>query len=95
MWKDIILNYREEVAKFWEENNFFQQIDHSKEKFYCLEMFPYPSGNPYGSCQKLYIGDVLPDLKVYKVITSSIQWAGTYLECRENAARQNNLDPKT
>ena len=31
--------------KFWEENKFFKtKIDKSKKKFYCLEMFPYPSG---------------------------------------------------
>ena len=31
---------------YWEENNSFKSIeDPSKEKYYVLEMFPYPSGN--------------------------------------------------
>ena len=31
---------------YWEENKIFEsKLDHSKKKFYCLEMFPYPSGN--------------------------------------------------
>jgi len=30
---------------FWEQNKTFRaEIDHSKEKYYCLDMFPYPSG---------------------------------------------------
>ena len=31
--------------QFWEEQQTFRaEIDHDKEKFYCLDMFPYPSG---------------------------------------------------
>ena len=31
--------------KKWDENNSFKaEIDRNKKKFYCLEMFPYPSG---------------------------------------------------
>ena len=31
--------------KFWEDQQTFHaEIDHDKEKFYCLDMFPYPSG---------------------------------------------------
>jgi hypothetical protein len=31
--------------KYWQENKSFEVIeDDSKEKFYCLSMFPYPSG---------------------------------------------------
>ena len=31
--------------QYWAENNIFKtEIDHSKPKFYCLDMFPYPSG---------------------------------------------------
>jgi leucyl-tRNA synthetase len=38
------------IEKKWQEewdNNktFFAKIDKNKKKFYCLEMFPYPSGN--------------------------------------------------
>ena len=31
--------------KFWDENKSFKTLnDKTKKKFYCLEMFPYPSG---------------------------------------------------
>jgi leucyl-tRNA synthetase len=31
--------------KYWEENETFRsEVDLTKEKFYCLDMFPYPSG---------------------------------------------------
>jgi leucyl-tRNA synthetase len=45
-----------EVESFWQNywdtnNSFKTKLDKNKKKFYCLEMFPYPSGkNPYGSC---------------------------------------------
>jgi valyl-tRNA synthetase len=34
-----------QAQKYWQENKSFEAIeDNSKEKFYCLSMFPYPSG---------------------------------------------------
>ena len=36
----------EKWQKYWEERKIFKtDIDQEKEKFYLLEMFPYPSGN--------------------------------------------------
>ena len=33
------------VQQYWAENKVFKAIkDTSKEKYYCLSMFPYPSG---------------------------------------------------
>ena len=41
-------NFKEIEKKwqqFWADNHTFKtEIDHSKPKFYCLDMFPYPSG---------------------------------------------------
>ncbi|SVD88340.1 uncharacterized protein METZ01_LOCUS441194, partial [marine metagenome] len=35
----------EKWQKLWEKNKTFSsKIDKNKKKFYCLEMFPYPSG---------------------------------------------------
>ena len=34
-----------EVQKFWQDNKTFKAVqDNNKEKYYCLSMFPYPSG---------------------------------------------------
>ena len=45
-WKDIILKKVEKDGKnFGMKKMFFSsKIDKNKKKFYCLEMFPYPSG---------------------------------------------------
>ena len=35
----------EKWQKFWDHNKIFKtKLDKTKKKFYCLEMFPYPSG---------------------------------------------------
>ena len=39
---------------------FLAEVDHSKPKFYCLEMFPYPSGNMHmGHVRNYSIGDAM------------------------------------
>jgi len=71
------------MQKYWQERQLYKTAeDKTVKKFYCLEMFPYPSGKIHmGHVRNYAIGDVIARYKRMQGYNVLHPWVGTPSEC--------------
>ncbi|MBM3298600.1 MAG: leucine--tRNA ligase [Deltaproteobacteria bacterium] len=84
--------------EWWQQNNIYAfPLDYSKEKYYVLEMFPYPSGRIHmGHVRNYCIGDVVARFKMMQGLNvlHPMGWDAFGMPA-ENAAIQHGSHPAT
>ena len=85
-----------QIQQFWNENDVFSVTeDPDKEKFFCLSMFPYPSGSIHmGHVRNYTIGDTISRFQrmLGKNVMQPMGWDAFGLPA-ENAAIKNQVSP--
>ena len=90
--KEIEVKWR----KYWEDTQAHKvEMDPNKPKFYCLDMFPYPSGSGLhvGHWRGYVLSDVWSRYKNCRVTMCSIRWVDAFGLPAENDAIKKGIHP--